>query len=365
MPRTCMRMEVGQPGTGAPAVRGASVPVQAALRGRRLARLHGGIRPRLACAPASASPLPGLVRPRRADGFAHRGHRRRIGGLSPRWCSQAAFNPGDRVALAAPYLSRPTVNIASRHSVSHPSFCRYRARHPLSAERPTMLGADGPAAGWADHRQRPAIPPAPCCIPTNSRPSPAGVTGAGVRLISDEIYHGLQYGPALATAAAFSPSAVVGEQLLEILLHDRLASRLGGVAGGPGAPGGVPGAEPVHFRAAHFPNRRRGRFRRARRAAGQRGAPIAGRARCCWPSCLAPGSTVCRRPRARSTSMPTSLPAPTTARRFAPACCPRQASRRRRAWILTPSAATPPVRFSYCGPEADMAEAVARLRRFR
>ena len=31
----------------------------------------------------------------------------------------------------------------------------------------------------------------------------------GVRLISDEIYHGLQYDQPIATAAAFSPSAVV------------------------------------------------------------------------------------------------------------------------------------------------------------
>jgi aspartate/methionine/tyrosine aminotransferase len=31
----------------------------------------------------------------------------------------------------------------------------------------------------------------------------------GVRLISDEIYHGLQYGQPVATAAQFSPSAVV------------------------------------------------------------------------------------------------------------------------------------------------------------
>jgi aspartate/methionine/tyrosine aminotransferase len=31
----------------------------------------------------------------------------------------------------------------------------------------------------------------------------------GVRLISDEIYHGLTYGPAIASAASFSPSAVV------------------------------------------------------------------------------------------------------------------------------------------------------------
>ena len=31
----------------------------------------------------------------------------------------------------------------------------------------------------------------------------------GVRLISDEIYHGLQYGRSIATAAAFSPNAIV------------------------------------------------------------------------------------------------------------------------------------------------------------
>ncbi|MGE4528496.1 MAG: pyridoxal phosphate-dependent aminotransferase, partial [Rhodospirillaceae bacterium] len=33
--------------------------------------------------------------------------------------------------------------------------------------------------------------------------------GAGIRLISDEIYHGITYGMTAATAAAFSPSAVV------------------------------------------------------------------------------------------------------------------------------------------------------------
>ena len=38
--------------------------------------------------------------------------------------------------------------------------------------------------------------------------------GAGVRLISDEIYHGLNYDSPITTAAALSPHAPCGEQFL-------------------------------------------------------------------------------------------------------------------------------------------------------
>ena len=53
------------------------------------------------------------------------------------------------------------------------------------------------------------------------------VRARGGVLISDEIYHGLTYGPAAPTARSSSPTNFRHQQLLQVLLHDRLASRAG------------------------------------------------------------------------------------------------------------------------------------------
>ncbi|MEA2726340.1 MAG: hypothetical protein QOF70_815 [Acetobacteraceae bacterium] len=194
-----IRMEVGQPGTGAPA--GAVAAAQAALR--------------------SGHPL-GYT-----EAFGLRSLRQRIASHAADWYGVklpieriavtvgasgafplaflAAFDPGDRIALAAPFYP-PYVNIltalgmipvileAGLETRFQPSVAMLERLDPppdgLIVASPcnpagTMLHADELAAiaVWCDRN--------------------------GVRLISDEIYHGLNYDSPIASAAQFSDSAVV------------------------------------------------------------------------------------------------------------------------------------------------------------
>jgi aspartate/methionine/tyrosine aminotransferase len=194
-----IRMEVGQPGTGAPA--GAVAAAQAALR--------------------SGHPL-GYT-----EAFGLRSLRARIAAHARAWyrldlpieriavtvgasgafplAFLAAFDRGDRIALAAPFYP-PYVNILTALGMTpvileagpetrfQPSVAMLEALDPppdgLIVASPcnpvgTMLHRDELAAiaAWCDRN--------------------------GVRLISDEIYHGLNYDSPVASAAAFSASAVV------------------------------------------------------------------------------------------------------------------------------------------------------------
>jgi aspartate/methionine/tyrosine aminotransferase len=194
-----IRMEVGQPGTGAPA--GAVAAAQAALR--------------------SGHPL-GYT-----EAFGLRSLRERIADHAANWYGLhvpieriavtvgasgafplaflAAFDPGDRIALAAPFYP-PYVNIltalgmvpvileAGLQTRFQPSVAMLEQLDPLpdglivaSPCNPagTMLHSDELAsiATWC-HRH-------------------------GVRLLSDEIYHGLNYDSPIASAAQFSDSAIV------------------------------------------------------------------------------------------------------------------------------------------------------------
>ena len=194
-----IRMEVGQPGTGAPA--GAVAAAQAALR--------------------SGHPL-GYT-----EAFGLRSLRERIGAHIRSWYGLdagieriavtvgasgafplaflAAFDRGDRIAMASPFYP-PYVNIltalgmepvileAGPETRFQPSVAMLAALDPLpdglivaSPCNPagTMLHADELAAiaRWCDSH--------------------------GVRLISDEIYHGLTYDQPIASAASFSDSAIV------------------------------------------------------------------------------------------------------------------------------------------------------------
>ncbi len=194
-----IRMEVGQPGTGAPA--GAVAAAAAAMHGsdplgytealgrpslrRRIAR-HYRDWYGLDVAPERIAVTMGAS------------------GAFP-LAFLAAFNPGDRVAMAAPFYP-PYVNILMALGLQpvivetgpvtryQPNVALLEALDPVpdglivaSPCNPagTMLAPDELAAlaAWCDRR--------------------------GVRLISDEIYHGLHYDRAIATAAAFSRHAVV------------------------------------------------------------------------------------------------------------------------------------------------------------
>ena len=194
-----IRMEVGQPGTGAPAA-AASAAAAALARGEALGYTE-------------ALGLPGL----RARIARHYGEWYGLD-LAPSRVAVtlgasgafplaflAAFDPADRIALSAPFYP-PYRNILTALGLS-PVILETTAQTRF---QPTI-----------ELLQQLAPPPEGLIIASPSNPAgtmltPAGLEAiarfchtSGIRLISDEIYHGIQYATPLATAAAFSPSAIV------------------------------------------------------------------------------------------------------------------------------------------------------------
>jgi aspartate/methionine/tyrosine aminotransferase len=194
-----IRMEVGQPATGAPA--GAVEAAHAALR--------------------SGNPL-GYT-----EAFGRRSLRERIAAHYQDWYGLdvspdrvavtvgasgafplaflAAFDPGDRVAMAAPFYP-PYVNIVTALGMV-PVIME---AGPETRFQPSVAMLDR-----LDPRPDGLIVASPC-NPVGTMLHPEELAGIarwcdanGVRLISDEIYHGLHYDSAISTAAALSPSAVV------------------------------------------------------------------------------------------------------------------------------------------------------------
>ena len=117
----------------------------------------------------------------------------------------AAFDPGDRIAMAAPYYP-PYRNIVGALGMIPVVI----AAGPETRYQPNvaMLAA-------LDPRPDGVIVASPC-NPAGTMLHPDELAAIatwchvnGVRLISDEIYHGLQYGQTITTAAALSPSAIV------------------------------------------------------------------------------------------------------------------------------------------------------------
>ena len=198
-----IRMEVGQPATGAPA--GAVAAVQAALQ----AGLPMGY--------TEAFGLPALrtrIARHIADWYGLDIPTSRIAvtvGASGAFplAFLAAFNPGDRIAMATPFYP-PYVNILTALGM-----------------QPVMLetGPDTRFQPTIAHLERLSAKPdglpdgliiASPCNPAGTMLHPSELAdiarwchGNGVRLVSDEIYHGLHYDQPLATAAALSPSAIV------------------------------------------------------------------------------------------------------------------------------------------------------------
>ena len=195
-----IRMEVGQPGTGAP--RGAA---EAAIRA-----LHLG-------APLGYTEAFGLVSLRERIAQHYLDHyglvvpARRIAvtmGASGAFplAFLAAFDPGDAIAMAAPFYP-PYANILQALGM-----------------RPQLLECDATTRFQPTVAMLEKLDPRPAGLIIASPCNPAGTMLApdelaaiarwchaeGVRLISDEIYHGLSWGTvAESSAAAFSDSAVV------------------------------------------------------------------------------------------------------------------------------------------------------------
>jgi aspartate/methionine/tyrosine aminotransferase len=194
-----IRMEVGQPSTPAPA--GAIAAAEAALRsGAPLGYTEAlglpGLRARI---PRHYRDRYGLeVSPARIAVTVG------ASGAFP-LAFLAAFDPGDRVAMAAPFYP-PYVNILEALGFI-PQIIEAGAETRF---QPTVAMLEK-----LDPRPAGLIVASPC--------NPAGTMlhadelaaiarwchANGVRLISDEIYHGLTYDAAEATAAAHSDSAVV------------------------------------------------------------------------------------------------------------------------------------------------------------
>ena len=142
----------------------------------------------------------------------------------------AMFEPGDRVAIANP---------------GYPPY-----RHILTALgcEPVLIETDGSDA-LCDHRRKPARRAREEAAHRRAGRKPGQsdrhhddarracradrvADEEGIRFISDEIYHGLDYALPAETAARLSENARRHQLVLEILLHDRLAHRLDGGAGG-------------------------------------------------------------------------------------------------------------------------------------
>src|SRR5579875_2610082 len=179
-----LRMEVGQPATGAPA--GAIAAVKAALAsGRPLGYTE-------------ALGLPSLrarIAQHYQDWYGLKVSPERIAvttGASGAFplAFLAAFDPGDRIALAAPCYP-PYVNILTALGM-----------------RPVILPA-GPETRYQLIVASPSNPAGTMLHPEELAALAAWCDREGVRLISDEIYHGLHYDSPIATAASFSASAVV------------------------------------------------------------------------------------------------------------------------------------------------------------
>jgi aspartate/methionine/tyrosine aminotransferase len=194
-----IRMEVGQPGTGAPA--GAVAAAQAALRsgdplGYTEAFGRISLRERIV---AHIRSWYGLDVP-----VARVAVTVGASGAFP-LAFLAAFDPGDRVALAAPFYP-PYVNILTA----------------LGFE-PVIMEAGPETRFQPNVAMLERLDPRPDGVMIASPSNPAGTMlhpdelaaiarwcdANGVRLISDEIYHGLNYDSPIATAAAFSPHAIV------------------------------------------------------------------------------------------------------------------------------------------------------------
>ena len=215
----------------------------------------------------------------------------------------AAFDPGDRVAMAAPFY--PALREYPDRARDAAELIRLRRRDALAADGGDAGGAGPAPAGLI--LASPSNPAGTMLHAGNSPPSPPGATRNGVRLISDEIYHGLTYDERdTETARPRLGLRHRGQQLLQILLDDRLADRLAGAAGGPGPAGGMPGAEHVHLRAPRRPGGGRGGLRLPRGAGGQYRRATAAPAPGCCRRCRRPGSTGSRPPMAPSISGPMS-----------------------------------------------------------
>jgi aspartate/methionine/tyrosine aminotransferase len=194
-----IRMEVGQPGTGAPI--GARDAAIAALRsgealGYTEALGRRSLRERIA---AHYRDWYGVdVAPERVAVTVG------ASGAFP-LAFLAAFDQGDRVAMAAPFYP-PYVNILTALGFT-PVILEAGPETRFQPSVAMLERLDPPPDGLIV--ASPCNPAGTMLHPQELTDIAAWCDRTGVRLVSDEIYHGLNYDSPLATVAAFSHAVVV------------------------------------------------------------------------------------------------------------------------------------------------------------
>jgi aspartate/methionine/tyrosine aminotransferase len=194
-----IRMEVGQPGTGAPA--GAVAAVAAALRsgdalGYTEALGRHSLRARIT---AHYQEWYGLTVPIERVAVTVGAS----GGFPLAFL--AAFDQGDRVVLTAPFYP-PYVNILTALGI-RPVIIEAGPETRFQPSVALLERLDPPPDGLIV--ASPCNPAGTMLHPEELSAIAAWCDGAGVRLISDEIYHGLNYDSPIVSAASLSPYAVV------------------------------------------------------------------------------------------------------------------------------------------------------------
>jgi aspartate/methionine/tyrosine aminotransferase len=194
-----IRMEMGQPGTGAPA--GAVAAVTVALRtgdalGYTEAFGRRSLRERIV---AHYRDWYGLDVPIERVAVT-------VGasGAFP-LAFLAAFDPGDRIALTSPFYP-PYVNILTALGMQ-PVILEAGPETRFQPSVAMLEKLDPPPDGLIV--ASPCNPAGTMLHPDELSAIAAWCDGAGVRLISDEIYHGLNYDSPITTAASVSPNAIV------------------------------------------------------------------------------------------------------------------------------------------------------------
>ncbi len=143
----------------------------------------------------------------------------------------------------------------------------------------------------------------------------------GVRLISDEIYHGIVYEGDTVSAVEVSDDAIVVNSFSKYF--SMTGWRVGWLvrAAGAGAADRAAGAELLHLRADAQPACRAGGLRLHATSSTAMSAVTAATATCCWPACPRRASTACAG-RGRVLPLLRRRPSsPTTAAISASACC--------------------------------------------
>ncbi|MGH7092391.1 MAG: pyridoxal phosphate-dependent aminotransferase, partial [Stellaceae bacterium] len=188
-----IHLEVGQPGTPAPAA--VLAAARAALDNERIGYTDAGGIPKLREAIAAHYRAQYGIAVDPAEVFVTTGS-----SAAFQLAFLAAFEPGDRVALAAPgypayrnillALGLETVLIEARENA------HYQPNPELLDEFPDLAGLIVAS---------PANPTGTMIAPAELHRLCDYCRGRGIRLVSDEIYHGITYEAAAQSARAFEP----------------------------------------------------------------------------------------------------------------------------------------------------------------